>query len=280
MINRFSYHKWYWIPQIKFKIISYCKNREVAFIRSKYFDYTKLMVRRNNRMHSVQHMDFFLKRIPFRKYAIQMYYSLAKYKNGIPYQSPNFNLNRNDSSFKNWKLEHYKEMVGYDMLIDIDPIEGQDLQEGIKDTYESAKLVHKHLENQNIIHDIRFSGAGFHIIVPYQMLPDHLVFEKNDTNTVWAFATEYCKRLSEKYSELIDVHINDSRRLCKIPYTLAIFPMDVYVCYPFENSKEFLNFKIKDMEPDSVLFNLCNKSYADFVLGDNKKLMNQEESNE
>jgi hypothetical protein len=220
------------------------------------------------KVHSVQHLTSVMgyglrlweKRIPFN-----IYYSLAKYKEGIPNQS--FNFAERDNS--EWNKEgNVLNMESYDFLIDIDAGSHEDVMMA----HESTRLIIDFFNTKNIPFELRFSGKGFHIIIPYRYFniseaKEFLCFNPEEKKNVYALYSAIAKALSKEFSEMIDIKIYDSRRICKIPFSLACYENDVFVCYPFVNYCQFEEFKLNDFKLEN--FNLL-------IRQENRKIFNEE----
>ena len=242
-----TFMDWYTRPEVKFEIIKFLRDRELACLVPSWCpEEMKKKSTRTLRCHSVQHYDIILFKILDVKYKqtlYNLYYSMAKYMQGLPYQNPN--LAERDT--KGWKENHHEQMIGYDWLIDIDAGSHEDIMYA----HESADMVKRLLDRYKISYELRFSGCGFHIVVPYRVisgLQKH--FNPFQEGSYFEALTTMSKALNEKYSELIDWKIPDSRRVSKLPYSLAFYPNAEYVCLPFINTEEFYKFELEDMRPE------------------------------
>ena len=65
------------------------------------------------------------------------------------------------------------------------------------------------------------------------------------------------RKLHNEFSEMIDFNLNDPRRICKVPYSLAVYPDDIFVCIPL-TIKELQRFKLSHAKPSSVLAKLVH----------------------
>lgn len=239
-----NYWKWYFISKIKFNIIKYTKNRESCLI-----SHDRKITLRMLKIHSVQHIDFHLKALNWYKNKWNLYSSLGTYETGIPNQS--FNLKERDNS--EWRKEHWKEMVAYDFMVDIDATNHNDIEMAKYSTLLVVKLFDKH----NIPYEVRFSGMGFHIIVPYSYFKNknHSFDRQDRDNNIYTFYREIAETLNNEVSEMIDYGLNDARRLCKVPYSLAIYKNNIYVCMPL-TLNELESFELENYTPDKIFFKL------------------------
>lgn len=253
-----DYPSWYWIPQIKFKIRNYTYRRETVFIAmnevntaSSRYGQTVRMIK----IHNVQHFDLWIKNmhISDNKKNFNLYYSLAKYKNGIP----NGSLNLAERDFGNWNDEHWKEIETYDFLLDIDAGNHEEMDFG----YFSAKQVKKLFDKLEVPYHLRFSGMGFHFLIPYYCFNTlDLSFDPEADNNIYIFYYTIAVELNKLYSEMIDTGIYDSRRITKIPYSVALYSGKNYLCYPFESDEDFNNFELYQMLPTSKYNYLQNQN--------------------
>jgi hypothetical protein len=180
----------------------------------------------------------FEKQIPFN-----FYYSLARYSNGIPNQT--FNLSLRDNS--GWVSSHYKEMIEYDFLIDVDSGDHSDIEYA----WDSTKDIINYFDLLQVPYELRFSGMGFHIIVPYVYFPKYS-FNPKDNDNIYTLYSRIAKMLKERFSEMLDTTIYDSRRVCKLPFSLSIYEDGVYVCTPFLSRLDFDNFNLFNYRVDTV----------------------------
>ncbi len=211
------------------------------------------MTTRMIRIHNVQGLDVWFKSLKIyrllRGYSI--YYSLAKYKQGIPYGT--IALDKRD--FGDWNTEHWKEMVSYDFLLDIDAGNHTDM----KFAHLSAASIKKLFDELEVPYHLRFSGRGFHFVIPYEYfkvpLEDRVsigIFNPDTVGNVYSTYMKIAMKLHSSYSEMIDTSIYDSRRVTKIPYSLALYDGRNYVCATFNSDDEFDYFNLKDYRPYNI----------------------------
>lgn len=244
--------QWYSLASVKFETIKFLYNREFALIVPRFVKDEEVKKRsvRTLKVHSVQHLDFNLKATDmFKKLTpYNFYYSMAKFKNGLPNQ----NLNFAERDNAEWNKSCYKEIISYDYLIDIDAPDFDDLQI----VYETAIDIKRLFDKLNVPYELRFSGMGFHFVIPYKYLPQDLTLNPHTENNLYQFLSNLSSKLYEKYSELIDKNIYDSRRVCKIPYSLALYDNDAFVCSPILTNEEFNNFKLYNYRPNKYSFEI------------------------
>lgn len=249
MINIEDYMNWYYRADVKFELIKQLWHREFALLTPNWAsnDIQQMHGIRMLKCHSVQHLDYIFKSLNiFRLHRFyNFFYSLAKYKDGIPNQTMNFKKRDNSG----WKKIHHQQMMEYDFLLDIDCDDHNDIDFIIENVRDIKVL----LDRLNVPYQLRFSGLGFHFIFPYKFTfkDSNLSFNRKDDNNIYRFYRAMAKKFYDKFSELIDLSIYDSRRICKLPYSLSLYKKRTYVCYPFENNDEFKTFRLSDYE-------LCN----------------------
>ena len=245
-----DYPEWYKIPQVKFRMLPYTLNRECMFIKKE--DERGGKTTRMIRMHNVQSIDIWFKLLNIHKFGREynLYYSLAKYKDGIPFGT--LALSKRD--FGDWTKEHWKEMVSYDFLLDIDAGNHSE----IMFAHYSAKNIRNKFDELDVPYYLRFSGRGFHFVIPYEYFrisnkdfPRFYdeIFNPDAEHNAYSFFMKIAMELHNRYSEMIDTTIYDSRRVTKIPYSLALYDGRNYVCSSFSSAQEFDDFNLKDYRP-------------------------------
>ena len=244
--------QWYSLASVKFEMIKFLYNREFSLLIPNFIkdeDIKKRSVR-NLKVHSVQHFDFNLKATDmFKKETpYNFYYSMSRYQIGIPNQTLNF-AERDNSG---WNENCYKEMVSYDFMIDVDAPDFNNMQVA----YENAINIKKLFNKLNVPYELRYSGMGFHFIIPYKFLPQDLTFNPDGEDTLYQFLSKLTKCLYNECGEFIDLNICDHRRLCKLPYSLALYENDAFVCSPFLNETEFDNFKLSNYNIKNYPFDI------------------------
>ena len=245
-------YQWYNLASVKFEMIRYLYNREFSLLVPRFIEDKEVKKRsvRNLKSHNVQGFDFNLRATDmFKKETpYNFYYSMARYKNGLPDQTLNFAERDNTD----WNKNCYKSIISYDYLIDIDAPDFNDMQMA----YESAYNVKELFDKFKVPYELRLSSLGFHFVIPYKYLPQNLTLNPHEENNLYQFLSKLTKFIFEECSEMIDTNIYDSRRLCKIPYSLALYYHDAFVCSPFLNNTEFENFKLYNYRPNNYPFNI------------------------
>ena len=202
-------------------------------------------------------------RSPYRlQHPYNIYHSVAKYIVGIPNQTLNFYDKSRSEVNQDWKGgTHHKNIYTYDFVVDIDAPSHDYMDIAL----ESAKKLHKFYMYHGIPHEIRFTGMGFHFIVPdcggwtKDYSPDLL-------NSLYRQFTQLAILLHNNISEMIDLKIYDSRRVVKCPYTLSIYDDKAYLCWTFMTTLELVDFDYNLMEIKKPLdFSKIIKSRGTFM---------------
>jgi len=232
---------WYDHAIQQFNIFPYLIDREAAVLTAKHRRQDcKIKGVRCLKVTNAQALEYVLNRqvsFSFNLTPIQLYYSLAKYKDGIPSFNPN--LNDRKPTVEKWKDDHWKSMHTYDLLIDIDSPDFDHMHIAKHD----AHMIANYLVSFDIPFYLRYSGMGYHIIIPHYVFDQyHKHFNPDKIkDSIYEFYNQITQRLHDEFSELIDTDLHDSRRIIKCPYSLACYPQGLFVCWPFKNMWEFLN---------------------------------------
>jgi hypothetical protein len=240
--NFANYQLWYSNLEVIYEIMKSSKNREVVVINPFKKNECIRMIRLNN----AQQFSDIAKWINMDKRTWNFYASLATYKDGIPYQT--FNMEERDN--KAWNEEHWKHIESFDFLIDFDC----DTHDEIGLFSDDVLMVSDFFKD--IPHSIRFSGMGYHIIIPGAYMPK-VTFDINQKFNYFDMLHDLLVALKRRFSDSIDTGCHDPRRVSKLPYSLALYEDDNYVCWPLRTKKELDNTHInylsgavlKDFEP-------------------------------
>lgn len=273
--------RWYNIPAVKFKIIKYLYNRELCFLVPNHLK--EIVPMRYNirylRCHNVQGFDYLMSFSGYNKGdnlgVFNLYYSIAKYRTGLPYMILKAGEERTEQK-KKWSKNHHHSIVGYDFFIDFDAPTKEDLPE----IHEHVKKFKKFLDLHIIPYNIRFSGMGFHVIIPYEFFaPLGRHFNPHIKGNIYELYSKIARKLNSRFSKHIDTGIYDSRRVCKIPYSLVFYENDYYVTWEFSSDSEFEqfnpdHFKIENFSQDllrqrnypQIVFNSFAHSYPESFL--------------
>ena len=233
---------WMYQAETKFQIIKFTQKRETAVIVPKDLaKNTKYPTIRWLRTHTVDHLDYIINKIvKYYNKPYQFYYSMARYKEGIPKGvQGNFG--------QEWKKNLHEYVITYDWLIDID----SDSHATMELAQLSAINICQFLDKYNTPYEIRFSGCGFHIIIDgINMLDLNLSFNPHIKGNIYDLYSKLNKYLYNSFSHFVDTGISDSKRLCKLPYTLAVYDDKTYVCMPL-NFEQLQNFRLNTFTSDA-----------------------------
>jgi len=221
--NFANYRLWYNRLDVIYEILKYAKNRELAVINP----FIKKEAIRMIKLNTAQQFGDISKWINMNKRTWNLYTSLAVYKNGIPNQT--FNMEKRDS--KEWNLNHWKEIKHFDFLIDFDC----DSHDMIAYAKEDVKRVSNFFNG--IPHSIRYSGMGYHIMISGEYMPK-ITFNPDEKDNYFDFLRECLVQLRRQFSDFIDTGCHDPRRVAKLPYSLALYENDNYVCWPLRTLRE------------------------------------------
>lgn len=222
---------------VMYRLIRSLHNREFALLVPSWRD--KLEFKRNTRSlkgHNFQSLKFLFDyyKITRGQRIYNLYYSLAKYKDGIP----KFTLTGRDT--QDWTINHWKEIEKFDFVLDIDAGDYEDMKFAVI----SMQEIHTFLDLCRCPHEIIFSGNGFHILIDGK---EFNFLNKNydpydNKNNIYSFHRELALKFFNKFSEMIDMKIYDSRRVLKIRYSLAIYKDSVQMCRPLLTNEDIYSF--------------------------------------
>jgi len=169
---------------------------------------------------------------------------MMKYDKGIP-KIPARLFNRNDYIPQDWIIKHFDSAVSYDFLIDIDAHDNNFLELAKTQTI----ALHVLLSHSEVEHEVRFTGNGFHIIIPDEAL-NHDYDLKTDFDSLSEFLLLIHKQLKKKFS-LVDVGMgSDARRVVKMPFSLSIYDdLSTHVCVPFQSTHQLQLFELENANP-------------------------------
>lgn len=178
---------------------------------------------------------------------------------------------------ESWASEHYKTMVSYDMLIDID----SDSFENLPIALLTARNVKRLLDYCGVEYRQRFSGRGFHFVVPYLAFPSSLSMNPNVEGNLYQYMTKILAYLNERVSVMVDWRIADARRICKVPYSIAVYPDDevMTIAQPVRYLDSFSLNKVLVRSQESEL-NLRVKEFIFNLNGKIDKLSNLVDKNQ
>lgn len=240
--------KFYRRQDVQFELVKQLYHREFALLIPSWVEDADLVKTstRTLKCHSVQHLQFILKALEWgsRHLPYNFYYSLARYKDGLPNQDMNMFVRKEKNT--EWLRTHERFMDRFDFLVDIDSPNHQK----IKLAYNSMVLIHNYFNEMRFPHMVRFSGKGFHLVTPSTyFLP--LPFDSGVGANIYNLYSKIARLLKKRFSDLVDTSIYESRRLCKLSYSLSIYKDNIFVCYPLNTEKEIENFSPEDYRAEN-----------------------------
>ncbi len=129
-------------------------------------------------MHSTRHIDYLFGgdlRIEQQKTIYNTYHSLAVYKDGLPRIEWKEGFDYKEYK-NNWKENHWKEMIAYDWLIDIDANSHDEIEEALN----QSRRLKLFLDKLRVPYRLVFSGMGFHFVIPYDKIQKERSFDPTD----------------------------------------------------------------------------------------------------
>lgn len=240
-----SIQEWY----SDYKILAYfkkiLKNKELCLIQPTHVN-AAYACSRPWKVNSGIQFTQVLKAHNYPEKLYNVYHSLATFKNGIPNMS--FNFSKNTDTKQAWNQIYYTQVREYDLIVDIDALE-------METVTEIAQLTYDFCDKITYPHTIHYSGMGFHvrIFMPDRKKPN-LTFnpfmKPNYYTKLRAYVrlripTRAHKRGYQQLYGKVDYRILDSRRVIKIPFSLALYKHDTFVVAPINNKEELRKFNYK-----------------------------------
>lgn len=255
------YTKWYNRLDVQYEMIKFLKNRETCFIAK------NRNIRPNgsrmHKVHSVQHLRINMNCVPYRlMYPYNIYHSVALYKEGIPNQTLNFCDKAKSEVNKFWKDgEHIANIKRFDFVVDIDSPSHEDFNLA----HQSAICLHDFFMYHGIPHEIRFTGMGFHFIIPDMGFTDD--YSPSAKKNIYSEFVYVASLLHDNITEMIDLKIYDSRRVIKCPYSLSCYDeKDYFLCWPITSTEELKTFRLHRFKIENVMdFSKVIKARGTFI---------------
>jgi len=255
-----NYSEWYFDKNIQNEIIKFMFNREFHWGYPKYMqkgqELSKLY-----RCHRPADFEYLLvNKAKYPEKYWNLFTSVAKYLKGVPLRI------RGRLTDEGWYDHYFNFIESFDFFIDIDC---KDISE-IEWALLSAKKLKKHLDKLKVPYYLRFSGCGFHFLIPD---PKTGSYDPKDSNSIYRQYALKAKELNEIISEFIDLKVYDSQRKIKLPYSLSLYDYGSYVCTPINTNNELFSFYIGNYRPENIFNNISNRGQKLFNLtGDSKNL--------
>lgn len=236
-----NYFVWYMRTDVHFEIIKFLQLREMMFYK-KGAEYTF----RYMRCHNVQTFALFLKNAGAFRHTFNIYNSVATYRDGIDWFGYDL-LRRDKDAIDSWRLESHKHMTGYDFFIDIDAPSFDEV-----DVAKASALIFWDLLTRfNVRFECRYSGMGFHFVIPSSVLPKKKFSPYSEDVSIYQYLRAIARKLKENVSNYIDTSIYDERRVLKTPYTLAVYDEGEYVCLPMLMRDDVRLFDVEQAHIDN-----------------------------
>ena len=233
---------WYQKTFVLFEIVKNLQGRETCFLPSKVNlgGERKATPIRCIKAHSLEFLKKNFKAFAFDKKPLNIYSSIAGFQDMPVFSfSPPTRMEQQKIFFNHTFSSCW---VSYDFFIDIDA-------ENLKEAYINAEKVKDLFDDLGLSYSLRFSGnRGFHFVIP-----DSLFYDKP---LRLIDKVKLCERIANNIKGIedipcIDLSVYQPQRVLKVPYSLE----GLNVCLPLSD-EQFKNFKIEDMNVDSVLKNV------------------------
>ena len=216
--------------EVIYQMFLYLKGREFAMQ-----NVSSGIMTRKICISRAQGFQYWFRNMHLGKKQYNLYYSIAGF-DSVPPRSRDLQAPLLDGDF--WKKD-WMHMRSFDFFVDID---GDDAP--FRAVIDSADSIMMLLDRLDVPYELVFSGRGIHIKVPYDDSLRGYSFYPDASNSIYRFYGRLLGRLHREYSELVDsMNIADKSRLCKIPYSLAIYPGCVRQSFQFNSSLEWRKFK-------------------------------------
>lgn len=242
MQQRFLKH--YSRQEILYEIVKYANSRELSFLGDGRV--------RGVMAHKVSYLLRNFKAFDFGKKLYNVYFTVAKIRNlgALSFAPPERKKQLKELTEK-FNLIAYE----YDLVLDFDA------KEGHNKAYSQCRELKEYFDCDGIEYFLKFSGSGFHIVIPHYEVSKINPMEKFDFKKRVEFCKEFAQRCKDIFAlDTLDDSIYDMRRLWKCPYTLDIKTGNVAM--PLTDT-EFNNFKLEmvDMCSDEYIDSVRPKSY-------------------
>ena len=168
-----------------------------------------------------------------------LYSSLAKFKGYFPVRGFYGEKRRKDVAKIKDGENYAKSIISMDFALDIDAPD----HTYIGEAFFNAKQIKRLFDNLDVPYSLRFSGCGFHFVIPAQYFKHNRSYDGYVEDNIYQVYRALADCLYNEFSEFIDTSIYDMKRVLKTPYSLAIYdPETVYVCWEYRSDEEFEDF--------------------------------------
>jgi hypothetical protein len=187
-------------------------------------------------LHTVKHASFLLSRLHAWQ-GKNIYCSCASYGAGVP----KLPLRNRKEGLADWKEHHWKSMIAYDLLLDFDAESPEDIPEAARQACEAADAL-SHFDRT-----VLFSGMGFQVVVKKLYHPEH-GFMPMQGGGAFLQAARVARGLKKRLGlSCLDEGVYDSRRVRKVPWSIASYPEYDAVCIPVSR-EQLLGFRLEDTQ--------------------------------
>lgn len=231
---------------VQIEIAKQCQHKEFALIKRAWTG--KEVVIRWLTLHNHKDLQYHIKdkKMETEQIPFSFYHSIATLK-------PEEDVPKTyipEKEKEQWKDTYYEHIQGFDLFIDIDAPKDETTGKVFIDlAYESTKTIKTLFDKHQFPYSLRFSGRGFHFITPHHyfaQLQKHFNPHNDINSNIYTLYRNIAKYLYDQHSELIDLQMYESKRLCKIPYSIACYQDQAFICYPFASDQEFNSFQIQE----------------------------------
>ena len=241
--QQYEFMKWLDCKPVLFEMVKCTQKREFAFLKGI-----------NIRALNLFYVDQFNKILKLSDYTTKrpnMYVSVAQL-DFIPQFT--YNLSQRSKDTIEWfKKEYHKHIIAYDLFLDFDSKEGEDLSV----VHSEVKEFKTWLDEWKLPYYSLFSGnKGFQIVIPYEYLPKELNFSVNamswgEKGSVYEWTKIVSERLKNVFS-LSHLDLANSgvlNRLKKCSYSLVgdnvALPLNDYDFSTWNIGKMHYNYVLK-----------------------------------
>ena len=253
MAETITVPKYYSNVGVQYRIIYQTFNREFTFAYPKGHEEGQTL-KGVYRVHNTQHFEWIMKnKVRIEDRDMNLFTSIARYQNGVPY--------RHGGDIPNdWLPNSFKEIEAIDCFIDIDSSPLEHDAAWLKAVILSTQFVTQRLNELECPFELRFSGKGFHIVIPFRafLMNKERQFYPKDKDFIMKTYQKIGQYFKQECTELIDFRVIQRLAKIKIPFTIAHYPSAKYVCTPIQHLAELEFFKLEDYTPQAV-FNRINK---------------------
>lgn len=242
--------KVYSCTPLMYELVKTLVGRETAFLSK-----GKGASFRNIKAHKVDYLVVNFKGLGFFTKKLNIYNSVAYIEN-MPMFS--FNPDKRKEQGKEFNNDFDTYHRGSDFVIDVD------FKGDFDKTYAETKEVVELFDELKLPYYVKFTGNGFHIVIPYVFIPLSNIGGMERTFSEVATAIQEILDLSlmdtdvyDEFGELKRVGIYDKRRVVKASYSLDV--TTGRMCYPL-SKEQFETFSYDMASPEYVLkLNLRNR---------------------